>query len=251
MVNGELKNWWFGVGCRKGNNEIVALGYVYSNESFFDGQGIHTSWIKEVIKKDDILLLKTMNSVYECSLAEHCVDMSDLNETAVKEKLSHLGNIEDLKKEMEEARKAKRKKEEEALKSLIPEEQDNVMIMEFSDEQPDYFMSMLIKRNGVIRYLKDYTVHVGMVRDSVLIGDYDNWDMPLEERIDFRFFPLMYYEIEFYMWCGFTGDVYGKNSGSSKLVLDTPSGRFVIPPGACYSLMPYSSVGRIKKEIEY
>ena len=249
MSNYELKNWWFEVGYGEARKKILAMGYVYNNKRFRDGQEIHTSWVQEITKQDDILILKTKNSVYHCLLGEHCDDTSDLDKVAVKERLSHLGDIEKLKKEMSKAREAKRKREEEGLKKLIPEEQDNVLIMEFSSEKPDYFKTMLAKRNGVIRYLTDYTVHVGMVRDSVLIGDsLDDLDIPLNERIDYRFFPMFYDTLEFYQWYKFGGVVYGKNSGNSKLTLDTPAGRFVIPPGACYPLMPYSSVGRVEKE---
>ncbi len=126
-----------------------------------------------------------------------------------------------------------------------------VLIEEKRKKEAEYYIkSIFMKRAGVCKYSEEYGVHVGTFQDSVFIDRFrEEDDLNGENELDFRFFPYSGNRLKFYSWYGFDGEIYAKNSGKEEIEVDTPAGKFLIPPEKCYPLMPHSLIGRIQKSI--
>ena len=202
-----------------GNNDEPwhsVTGKVYGRPGWKEGKRLYSSEIKSVEMKEGMISIQTLNSIYECAEDEHTYSRKDSG--ALKELLG-----EAARQRILEAVQEKGEERRQFLLSKLPADTNKALIFVMSDAERFYFESALIVKDGVAEIVADYHVHVGMIQDSVLIGDMDHFD--------FRFFPYKGNRLKYYAWDESYEPIYVSNNGVECIEVDCPYGAFLIKPG--------------------
>ena len=228
-----LKNWQ--LIKHLGNDDIPwysVTGNVYGRSGWQEGKKLFSSEIKSVEMVEGIVCIQTRNSTYHCAENDHAYSGKDAD--ALKELLgeNEMRQIMDMAQEKEANRRR-------FLLSKIPMESNKALMFVMSDSESFYFESALIVKDGGTEIVTDYHVHVGMIQDSVLIGDMDHFD--------FRFFPYKGNRLKFYAWAETYEPVYVYNEGIQPIEVDCPYGDFLVEPGTM-ELLDKSNTGAMISE---
>lgn len=207
-------------------------GRVYGRPGWKEGKRLYSSEIKSVEMTAGMISIQTLNSIYECAEDEHAYFGKDAD--ALNELLGEAARQRILEAAQEKGEERRR-----LLLTKLPADTDKALIFVMSDAERYYFESALIVKESATEIVADYHVHVGMIQDSVLIGDMDHFD--------FRFFPYKGNRTKFYAWDDAYEPVYVFNNGVEHIEVDCPYGAFLIKPG-CLELLHNDNEGALTKE---
>lgn len=117
----------------------------------------------------------------------------------------------------------------------LPDGERNAVVIEFADFAGYYYNRMLVVAPEWDEYFgsNGYFTDVGLFQDSILLGSGGS-DEADGEYPDLRFWPYEGNRLEFYLWETGGRRVFLANSASSEAAIevDTPEGRYLLPPGA-------------------
>lgn len=215
-----LKDWYI-MKCRDNGESYSVVGHVYGRHGWEDGKKLRSSEIVNSESKDGFVIIRTQNSEYHCAESDYRFPPKNLD--VLKQLLGEETCIRVGKGIMEKEEMAKRE-----LEAMLPGDGGDVLLLSMAGEASYYFRAALIRKNGETAYSTSHYIHSGMLQDSVLIGDGDEWR--------FRFFPYKGNRLKFYAWDKESEPVYIYNSGSEPLEADCEAGIFLIQPG-CVELI--------------
>ena len=265
-----LKHWQIAfVKEKEGKRKYIAYGLVHGHPRFREGYDIHTSYIESVELCEACLRVQTMNSVYELpfySCNPYRREDSFWEDEDIWKKAPDKDAINNLKEEIKAATRAEKLRLQAERETKI-EDSKECFVMSFNGNNSDYFEDAFVKGiasdgSAVVHHFEPF-VHVGNFQDSVLLS-FDDEEFPnlqgadpeearslFVRNFDFRYFPYFGNHIEFYSWGDYNGDIYFINQGYHVLRVDTPFGKFKLPPDkVAYRIWPDANAPRWEENIE-
>ena len=106
----------------------------------------------------------------------------------------------------------------------IPDIEENSILIRFGNNREYYLDSLWVNHDGEVVRLTDIYPHIGMFQDSILC-------MMDEYRIDIRYFPYQFGNIEFYSFETDGKPVYIENFGDSEFKAEVYGKVYVLKPG--------------------
>lgn len=202
-----LYNWYIDK-CKVGDGfEVLrAHGIVTGHERFMDTTFVNTSEVKHITIENEIAIIQTRNTRYECDLKSAKYEFFEVPEVipdfiVYRDKYANLRN-----------------KENHAL------EQDGVLLV-LGNNKEYYFNSIYAKFGDEEKYSDQAYPHIGMFQDSVLcMLDMERY------RIDYRYFPFQGLHVEFYSWMDEI-DTFIENCGDEELFVTVKGNVYRIDPG--------------------
>ncbi len=215
----EIRNWYLAMT----EGKLTAHGEIYFSDRIEDGKTIMTTEVKEITYLADRLRIHTRNSEYDLPYASHrTLGGADTNTIPVEYLQGRLEDL-DISRWTEGAVEERREKEKAEMGALIPETEENGAVLRFSSRSTYYYLAMIIKKNGRVRYTDSCTVRLGTYTDSVLIDG----TIP---GTHFAYYPK-YESIEFYSWDEALEPVYLQNAGHVSLTFKKDAETFTLAPG--------------------
>ena len=195
----------------------VITGYVYDHPDFAPGYHIVTSRVVNGVAVKEGLILETYSgSKYLCDFTQHKGKSDDIDRLTAffgEEQISYI------KKLFVQKSRELFVKQKNFIISIAPE--DECIIISLNDT--DYFFeSILYHDHNHDFFSKHHYLHLGLYKDSVLIG--------YPEIDDFRFYAEEK-AISFYKFSSQFGPVYIYNAGQAFITVKSPNGEFKIRPG--------------------
>ena len=229
-MNPILKAWHVTSRQREGETVYYAYGTVYGHTSYRcqDGTFIHISRIQRITEADENTLeIITRNTNYQVKLNEYgtliniedaaagndySTSYGDFTENALK----HFDVSPGVYQKLTELRKERFEKRNSLIKSCDEKLSDGEIYLALSADADNYFDFGAVKLSNEIVPLRKI-LHVGMVTDSVLLGND-------KSGIVARYFPFSMRNIEFYhdLYSDFTGLIEGTRLGYLKNTGDMP-----------------------------
>ncbi len=201
-----LYNWY--IEKIKGSDEgseLWARGIVSGHERLADGMFIHTSPIMTVTIEDEIVIIQTKNTRYECSMEN--ADYDRFTESKIIADFEVFREKYDVPKE-----------------KYVPELEENAVLLVLGNNRHYYFDSYHVNYNGKCESMYDVHPHIGMFQDSVLCMLY------FEDRcVDYRYFPFKRCHVEFYSWED-DFKTYVENCGDDPLYISFSGSVYKVSP---------------------
>lgn len=204
---------WFPV---KYGEYTLINGVVTGHNRIMDGTFIHTSPVEGIRLDENDVIIQTANSLYTCTIDE-------MNHNQTRGYMEDPDfNIKGMDK-FSEFMAGYVPNE----KPYIPEMEDMSILMRFGNNRSYYFDGLWIKYNGEVDQLTEIYPHIGMFQDSILcmMNKQDKY------RIDIRYFPYQFGNIEFYSFETEELPVYIENSGDIEFKAELSGSVYIIQPG--------------------
>lgn len=202
-----LYNWYIDRYKMSDGSEVLrAHGIVTGHDRLRDTTFINTSEVKEVTIENDIAIVQTRNTRYECSLESAKYESFEVPEV-IPDFVVYRDRYSNLQK----------------TKNNVLDK-DGVLIA-LGNNREYYFDSIYVKFEGEEKYSDQVCPHIGMFQDSVLCRLNTK-----RYRIDYRYFPYPGLRVEFYEWMPEI-DTYIENCGDEELLVTAEGKDYKIPPG--------------------
>lgn len=195
----------------------VITGYVYDHPQFKPGYHIVTSRVMNgMVVKEGIVLETYSGSQYLCDFTQHSGKSDDINYLI---DVFGIDQVSYIKKFINKASKKSFEAQKDFTISIAPE--DECVIINLNDTDY-YFESVLYHDHDNEFFTKHHYLHLGLYKDSVLIG--------YPEIDDFRYYAGDHL-VNFYKFSRKFGPVYVYNFGDAPIHVKSPNGEYIVHPG--------------------
>lgn len=184
----ELRDWYICKICDKEEYFLHGAVYGHSSPRLYDGLFIHTSTIREIYDKGDILECRTRNTIYTLnkkSISVKSLSPDEKKTDYISECIAHFmgESAQATAQELYDIINTKQQRLKEKADSLFNTE----FLLVLSSDCQYYFDEAFVKSESGELLHDEKHVHVGMIQDSVILSN-----------CGVRYFPYQENSLSFY-----------------------------------------------------